>query len=96
MTSPWDRRLHSRHTLVDISVYPRLADRSAVVGTVGRGAIPNEPRLGILRVCAVRPDVLLHVILPGKCLVADRTVDALLPRVLFPMPCGMSGRGECR
>ena len=94
MTSPRKRR----HVLVDISVHARLADRSvmAVAGTVSRIGIPNQPRLRILRVCAVRANVLLHVILPRKRLVADRAVDALLPRVLFPVPCGVSGCGERR
>ena len=33
--------------------------------------------------------MLLHVILPRECLVADWTEDALLPRVLLPMTCSM-------
>lgn len=42
----------------------------------------------------MRPSVLLHVVLPRKRLVADRTVHALLARVLFPVAGGMSRRRE--
>lgn len=43
---------------------------------------------------AVGADVLFHVILPRKRLVADGTVDALLACVFLAMPCRMPGRCE--
>lgn len=80
-----------------------LADRSAVaamVVVVVRRVTSPGPRAGVsilphwhvLRVRAVRPDMLLHVVLPRKRLVAHRTVHALLARMLFPVPRRMSRR----
>lgn len=43
----------------------------------------------------MRPDMLLHVILSGKRLVADRTMHTLLARMLLAMPCCMPRGGEC-
>jgi hypothetical protein len=42
----------------------------------------------------MRPAMLLHIVLPGKCFVADRTVDALLPRVLLAVAGRMAGCRE--
>lgn len=83
-------RIHSVHVMIHVSVY--LADGPAVA--VGRIAVPYQRGWCILRVRAMRPDVLLHVILPRKRLVADRTVDTLLPRVLLPMARRMPRRRE--
>lgn len=58
--------------------------------------IRRHGRRHILGVGAVRADVLLHVVFPGECLVADGAVDALLPCVLLPVTGGMAGCRKCR
>lgn len=56
-------------------------------------AIPirRHGRRHILGMGAVRANVLLHVVFPGECLVADGAVDALLPCVLLSVAGGVAG-----
>lgn len=45
--------------------------------------------------CTVSPNMLLHVVLAGESLVADRAMHTFLPRVLLAVTSSMPRRGEC-
>lgn len=56
--------------------------------------VGGHPRGHLFRVSPVRPDMLLHVVLAGERLVADRAMDAFLPGVLLAVAGGMARGGK--
>lgn len=83
-----------------------LAD-STLVGNRSIGGIGKSPsppalilwlrsRTHIVRVSAVSADMLLHIILSRKCLIANRAMHTLLTGVLFAVARSMARGSEGR
>ena len=98
-------RVHG-HAVIRRTFHPRLTDRSPMTvnrvallrrpGSATPPVIPLDPHWHALRMCSMRASVLLHVVLACKRLIANRTVHALLARMLFAMSGRMPRGGKCR